>query len=312
MKIAIVGTGGVGGYFGGRLAAAGEQVAFIARGAHLAALRQRGLRIDSPLGNLSLPSVTATDDPRTVGPVDIVFFTVKLYDTDSAIAVLPPLVGSRTLVIPFQNGVDAVEALTRVLGPEHVAGGTTYIVSTIAEPGVIRHGALGRLIFGPLDGAPAPELERLFDACTRAGIDTVLSDSVMVDIWAKFVRLSAFSGVTALTRCPIGPVFSDPEVAEVLRSALEESVAVARASGINLPRSAVEDIWTALGGMPPDSKSSMLADLERGRPLELPWLSGAVVRLGRKFGVPTPTHAFITAALKPHVTGAASRDAVVT
>jgi 2-dehydropantoate 2-reductase len=303
MKIAIVGTGGVGGYFGGRLAAAGEEVFFIARGAHLAALRERGLRIESPLGNLHLAKVNATDDPSTVGPVDIVFFTVKLYDTESAVAMLPPLVGPGTLVVPFQNGVDAVEALTRALGRDHVAGGTTYIVSVIAEPGVIRHGALGRLIFGPLDGAKAPALERLLEACRRAGIDAVLSDQIMADIWAKFVRLSAFSGMTAVTRSPLGPVTSDPDTAAMLKSALDESVAVARASGVRLPDSINDDIWAALVAMPPDSKSSMLGDLERGRPLELPWLSGAIVRLGRKAGVPTPTHQFITAALKPHVRG---------
>jgi len=306
MKIAILGTGGVGGYFGGRLAAAGEDVFFIARGAHLAAMREGGLRIESPNGNVSLSHVNATDDPKTVGPVDFVFFTVKLYDTESALQMLPPLLGPDTLVIPFQNGVDAVDALTRAVGADHVAGGTTYVVSEIAAPGVIRHGALGRLIFGPIDtmrDAHLPRLQRLHEACIRAGIDAVLSDNVMVDIWAKFTRLSAFSGMTALTRCPIGPVTADPEVAAMLRSALEESFAVARGNGVALPATMVEDISRALSAMPPDSKSSMLGDLERGRPLELPWLSGAVVRLGEKAGVATPTHRFIVTALKPHVRG---------
>jgi 2-dehydropantoate 2-reductase len=184
-----------------------------------------------------------------------------------------------------------------------VAGGTTYIVSEIAAPGVIRHSALGRLIFGPLEPQQRPTLQEFLDACRRASIDGVLSDSVLVDIWAKFARLSAFSGMTALTRCPIGPVTSDPDLAAMLKGALEESVAVARAMQIPLPPTMTDDIMKALASMPPDSKSSMLGDLERGRPLELPWLSGAVVRLGAQCGVATPTHRFITAALKPHAAG---------
>jgi 2-dehydropantoate 2-reductase len=303
MRIAIFGTGGVGGYFGGRLAAAGEEVIFIARGEHLAAMRERGLRIESPNGNVHVPTVRATDDPRTIGPVDIVFFTVKLYDTDAAVGLVPPLMGPETLIVSFQNGVDAVDALRRAVGTEHVAGGTTYVVSEIAAPGEIRHGGLGRLMFGPLHSAQRRQLQRLHDACVHAGIDAVLSENVMVDIWAKFARLSAFSGMTALTRCPIGPIIADEELAGMLRAALEESVAVARASQVPLPDTMVDDITRALAAMPPESKSSMLGDLERGRPLELPWLSGAVVRLGEKVGVPTSTHRLITMALKPHVHG---------
>lgn len=303
MRIAVLGSGGVGGYYGGRLAASGTDVVFIARGPHLQAMREKGLRIESPLGDVHLPTVQATDDPGTVGPVDLVFFTVKLYDTEAATAMLRPLVGANTLVVPFQNGVDSVDTLSRAVGREHVAGGTTYIVSVVAEPGVIRHGALGRLIFGGLDGGRPAQLERLLEACRRAKIDATLSERVTVDIWAKFARLTVFSGVTAATRLPIGPLREDTAVLALIQTALHESVAVGRAKGVQLPDTLVSDILESLLSMPRGSKSSMLEDLERGRRLELPWLSGAMVRLGREVGVATPTHQFIATILGPHVDG---------
>ncbi|MGE4053853.1 MAG: ketopantoate reductase family protein [Vicinamibacterales bacterium] len=303
MRIAIVGSGGVGGYFGGRLAAGGDEVFFVARGPHLAALRERGLRLLSAAGDLHLPRVMATDDTRSIGPVDVVFFTVKLYDTTSAIEMLPPLVGPGTVVVPFQNGVDAVDSLTAAIGPRHVAGGTTYIVASIAEPGVIRHTALGRLIFGPLQPGQLPVLEKLNERCRAAGIDATLSQEVLSEIWMKFARLTVFSGMTSLTRCPIGAVVSDPDLWSMFQRAVHESVAVARGRGVTLPQSMEDDVLKAVAAMPPESKSSMLGDLERGKPLELPWLSGAIVRIGREVGVPTPTHDFIAAALKPHVNG---------
>jgi len=318
MRIAILGTGGVGGYFGGRLAAAGANVAFIARGAHLAAMRERGLRIISPSGDIHLPVVQATDDPADIGPVDIVFFTVKLYDTEPALLELPPLIGPDTLVIPFQNGVDSVDELTRAVGREHVAGGTCYVSAVIAEPGVIKHTAMGRLIFGslanpsasraaPAVGVPAdqasPHLNALLDACRGAGFESVLSDRIMVEIWLKFVQLTVFSGMTAAARSPIGVVMSDPDLAAMMADALHESFAVARACSIALTDDKIAKILAASTALPPTTKSSMLEDLERGRPLELPFLSGAVVRLGRELGIDTPTHQFITAVLKPHAGG---------
>jgi 2-dehydropantoate 2-reductase len=303
MRITVFGSGGVGGYFGARLAAAGDDVVFLARGAHLAALERQGLRIVSPNGNLHLARVTTTSDPEKVGPADVVIFTVKLYDMASAVAQLPSLLGPSTVVIPFQNGVDAVDTLTRALGPECVAGGTTYIVATISEPGVITHTALGRLIFGPLQPSQRPVLQKFHERCVKAGIDATLSERVLSDIWMKFARLTVFSGMTAVTRCPIGPIRGDPELWGMFKRAVAESVAVARARGIDLPVSFAEEISKAVGAMPPESKSSMLGDLERGKPLELPWLSGAIVRIGREVGVPTPTHEFIATVLKPHVGG---------
>ena len=306
MRVAILGSGGVGGYYGGRLAAAGTDVVFLARGKHLDAMRERGLRIESPAGSVHLPAVQATDNPATVGAVDIVFFTVKLYDTESALAMLPPLMGPHTLVVPFQNGVDSVGTLARTVGAEHVAGGTTYIVSVVAEPGVIRHGALGRLIFGALDGSKPPLLVELLAACKRANIDAVLSERINVDIWSKFARLTVFSGLTSVARLPLGPLRQPPEVRALMQAALEESVAVGRAVGVPLPDSLVPDIMESMMTMPPGSKSSMLEDLEHGRRLELPWLSGTMARLGREAGVPTPIHSFIATVLAPHVNGTPS------
>ena len=312
MRIAILGSGGVGGYFGGRLAALGTpevDVSFIARGAHLAAMRERGLRIFSPAGDVHVPRVSATDDPAAIGPVDIVFFTVKLYDTDEAIKMLPPLLGPRTLVVPFQNGVDSVDALVRAVGRDHVAGGTAYVAAVISEPGVIRHTAMGRLIFGAIDKSDGsrpdvlPVLEDLRQACTRAGFDATLSDRILVDIWAKFARLTVFSGMTSITRSPIGVVCGDPDLFAMMQAALRESIAVARGRQIPLPETLFDEIVASLSSLPPHAKSSMLEDLERGRRIEVPWLSGAMARIGREVGVDTPTHRLVETLLRPHING---------
>ncbi len=303
MRIAIIGSGGVGGYFGGRLAAAGADVSFLARGAHLEAMRARGLRITSPKGDLHLPRVTAESDPAAIGPVDVAFFAVKLYDTETALALLPPLVGPGTIVVGFQNGVETVASLTRAVGAAHTAGGVSYVSAVIAEPGVIRHTAMDHLIFGMPDGSQSPQLDALLEACRPAGFQSTLSRDVTVDIWTKFVRLSVFSGMTAVTRGPIGVIVNDPELLEMLKAAVRETLAVAHAKGVAVPSTIDEDVAAAYKALPPQAKASMLEDLERSRRIELPWLSGAVVRLGREAGVPTPIHAFINAVLKPHVNG---------
>src|SRR6516165_10745604 len=189
MRIAIVGSGGVGGYFGGRLAASGSDVTFLARGAHLEAMRTRGLRIESPKGHLHLPRVKAESDPTAVGPVDVVFFAVKLYDTESALSLLAPLIGPYTVVVGFQNGVETVGTLTRAVGATHTAGGVSYVSAVIAEPGVIRHTAMDHLLFGMPDGSSSPQLEALLDACRPAGFRATLSKDITVEIWTKFVRL---------------------------------------------------------------------------------------------------------------------------
>jgi 2-dehydropantoate 2-reductase len=306
MRIAIVGSGGVGGYFGGRLAAAGADVTFLARGAHLEALRTRGLRIVSPKGDLHLARVKATDDPDAIGPIDVVFFAVKLYDSEPAAKLLPRIVdqsGPDAVVLPFQNGVDGVDIVARAVGAAHTAGGTCYVSAVIAEPGVIKHTVMDHLIFGELDGARSPRLLRLLDVCRPAGFQSTLSDHITVDIWTKFVRLSVFSGMTAVTRCGIGAIVNDPDLLAMLKNAVGEAMAVAHAKGVPVPGTIVEDVARSYQALPPQAKASMLEDLERGRPLELPWLSGAVVRIGREVGVETPTHGFITTVLTPHVNG---------
>jgi 2-dehydropantoate 2-reductase len=303
MRIAIVGAGGVGGYFGGRLAAAGSDVVFIARGRHLDAMRTRGLRLESPNGDLHVHRVQATDGTTTVGTVDAVLFAVKLYDAEEAIALLTPLIGADTVVVPFQNGVDAVGMLTRSIGQPHVAAGVAYVAAVVTEPGVIRHTAMDHLIFGELDGARSPRLERLLSACEAAGFQATLSDHIEADLWAKFVRLAVFSGMTSVTRTPIGPLRDDPDLWAMFQAAVLEGMAVARAKGIALPASVFDEIGAMAQSLPPTAKSSMLEDLERGRRLELPWLSGALVRIGREVDVATPIHRFIATVLRPHIDG---------
>jgi 2-dehydropantoate 2-reductase len=305
LRIAVVGAGGVGGYFGGRLAAAGETVSFVARGAHLEALQTRGLRLHSPKGDLHLPAVDATSNAATIGAVDVVLLTVKMYDLEAASAALEPLVGPATVVITLQNGVEAVDIVSERVGRPHVAGGVAYVGAVISQPGVIKHTALDMLIFGELDGRRSIRLARFQDACVRAGFQARLSDNIEYDLWSKFSRLSVFSGMTAVTRSPVGVLRSDPELLAMVRDACEEAMQVGRARGIALPDLLLGEILEMVQSLPHQAKSSMLEDLERGRRLELPWLSGAVVRLGKEVGVVTPIHTFIATVLKPHANGAA-------
>jgi 2-dehydropantoate 2-reductase len=308
VRIAVFGTGGVGGYFGGRLAAAGEDVRFIARGAHLEALRTHGLRLVSPKGDAHVAPVTAAADPAEIGPVDVVLFTVKMYDADQAAATLPPLLGPETVVIPFQNGVESVEILQGRIGPAHVAGGTAYVAAVISAPGVITHTAMDTLIFGELDGRRSLRLEQLLDACRRARFEARLSPHIRADIWSKFIRLTVFSGMTTVTRLPLGPVRDNRDLYAMMEAAWREGLAVARAHGVPLAEALLDEIRGMTGALPPHAKSSMLEDLERGKRLELPWLSGAIVRLGAAAGVPTPTHRFIATVLAPHVNGRAPTE----
>ena len=255
MRIAIVGAGGVGGYFGGRLAAAGSDVRFLARGAHLDALRTRGLTLHSFRGDLHLPTVAATDNPYEIGPADIVLFTVKLYDAEAATRLLAPLIGPETAVVPLQNGVDGVEIVSRAVGREHTAGGTVYVAAVVSEPGTIRHSALDHLFFGELDGTRSPRLQRLLDACTPAGFEVTLSENIQIDIWTKFVRLSVFSGMTAVTRCARSHRRGSRSVRDAGRP--RATMAVARAKGVGLPDRDRRH-GSRYRGPPPHMKSSML------------------------------------------------------
>ncbi len=216
---------------------------------------------------------------------------------------MPPLLGPDTAVVPLQNGVDAVASLTRAVGPKHATGGSCYLSAVISEPGVIKHVAMDRMVFGELDGRRSERLQKLLAACAPAGFQATLSSDIKTDIWVKFSRLSVLSGMTAIARSPLGVIFDDPALFAMLKDAARETFAVARAKGVDLVETTVEDVVKQFRTLPPQTKASMLEDLERGKRLELPWLSGAVSRLGREAGVETPIHTFIATVLGPHVNG---------
>lgn len=307
MRIAIIGVGGVGGYFGGRLAAAGEDVLFVARGAHLKALQTDGLSIESANGALKNLKVNATDDVSKHGPVDVVILGVKLWDTEAALEQARPLVGPQTAVVSFQNGVESIAQIRKAFGDAAALGGTCHIAAVIGRPGVIAHtGTMARLTFGEPDGDLSPRVEALAAACGKAGFDAVASPDIKRAIWEKFVFLSTLSGMTTLARRPIGALRQDAGSWAIFRQALEETCAVARASGAALPPDHGAKAQAFGETLPAEMKSSMLGDLERGARLELPWLSGKVVKLGQQLGVSTPVHATITAGLLPFVNGKAA------
>ena len=300
MKIAIMATGGVGGYFGARLAAAGEDVHFIARGAHLAALRGNGLTLKSANGDLHLQPVSATDAPAQIGPVDVVIFAVKQYDTESAAMLIKPLIGAETAAVTLQNGMDKDERLRAVLGRNHVMDGAAYITgAAVAAPGIITHvGKVARIIFGEADSVRSARGERFLAACKNAGIDASFSTEIAKELWAKFALLSAFSGVSSALRQPLGPILGDPDTRKLFTDAIAEAVTVASAKGIDLGADYLPRQIAFSAGLPPETRSSMQMDLEAGRRLELDWMSGAVARIGDELGAPTPVHHFIYAALK--------------
>jgi 2-dehydropantoate 2-reductase len=305
MRIAVIGAGGVGGTFGAALAKAGGDVTFVARGAHLAAMRTRGLSVLGPRGDVHLLPTQATDDPASIGPVDFVLFCVKLWDVESAGASIRPLVGPDTAVIPLQNGIDSSERLIPILGKDAVMGGVAHISATIVEPGVIRQtGSFMRLLFGELDGRPSARGAAFDSLCHSAGFDSVNSGDIQIAMWEKFVLLATNSSVVALTRLPFGKLRDDPEVFALFERGVAEVAAVGRASGIGLPADIEARLLRATRSFPPDMLPSMAVDLLRGNRLELPWLAGKVVALGRELGVPTPTYEVMYAALKPYANGA--------
>jgi 2-dehydropantoate 2-reductase len=305
MRIAVMAAGGVGGYFGGRLAAAGHDVTFFARGAHLDALRSNGLKIESPHGNLHLPSVQVTADPADVAPVEIVLFAVKLWDLEKAAESLCPLLSPTTRVITVQNGIDAVERLAPILGHDHVVPGLAQIATVIGSPGVIVHSSKFALLrCGHLDGHADPTLSAFAAAAQEAGLDVALTDKIEVELWQKFVFLSAVAGMTATTGFPMGPILSDPDTRAMFHALLNEVSAVGRAKGVALPPDHGDKALAfADATLPPHMKASMAHDLERGNRLELDWLNGKVVALGRTLGVPTPTNEAVYAILKLHRMG---------
>jgi 2-dehydropantoate 2-reductase len=304
MKIAVMGSGGVGGYFGARLAQAGCDVAFIARGAHFTAMREHGLKVESQFGDIVLPKVRVTDDPATLEPVDLVLFSVKLWDTEAAARSIALLFGPHTGIVSFQNGVQKDDILRRMFGDKAVMGGVGYIAAKIERPGVIKHtGAMQRLVFGEYDGARSARAEALLDACRRGGINAELSSDIRREIWVKFVFLVGLSATTATMRLPIGLIRANPQTRAFLLDIMREVVAVGRALGVALPEDYAVERLAFADTVPAEMTSSMHHDLEAGRPLELAWLSGGVVELGKATGVSTPANRAVADILALHAQG---------
>jgi 2-dehydropantoate 2-reductase len=304
MRIAMVGTGGIGAPLGASLATAGQDVVFLARGEHLTAMRTNGLRVEGDRGETVLRPVETTDDPAAIGPVDLVLFCVKLWDVETAGELIRPLIGSETAAIPLQNGIDASERLSPILGAAHVLGGVARVSGSIVAPGVVRQtGRHHGIVFGELDGQITPRVERIHDICRTAGIDAVLSDDIQCARWEKFIGLVAISGLCALTRRPIGDLRDDPEIAPLIDDAMQEVVDVGRSCGMLFAPSVLEPPRAMIRGAPPYAMPSMAVDLRVGNRLELPWLAGKVVQLGATHGVPTPINRVVYAALKPYMNG---------
>ncbi|PMR71406.1 2-dehydropantoate 2-reductase [Halomonas heilongjiangensis] len=301
MRFAIMGSGGVGGYFGARLAAAGEEVTFIARGEHLAAIRRDGLRVSSIQGDVTIAPASATDDPATVGVVDCVLVAVKAWQVHAAAEAIQPMVGPHTVVVPLENGVEAADTLAGVLGKEPVIDGLCGILAWREGPGHIRHAGVDPFVrFGERDNRASERTARLKAAFDRAeGVSAEVPDDIQTGVWSKFLFICAMSGIGSITRAPIGETRALPETRALIERILAEIEAVARARGVALPGDAVSRAMKFIDALPPESTASMQRDIMAGRPSELESQNGAVVRLGRQYGVATPVNAVIHAVLLP-------------
>jgi 2-dehydropantoate 2-reductase len=303
MRIVVVGAGGVGGYFGARLARAGHDVTMVARGAHLDALRSRGLVVRSAVEGESIAPVAAVEKTAGLPTADAVLLCVKSFDTETAVAGLGGIVGVDTPVLSLQNGVDNEEKIDVALGPGRALGGVAYVFAAIEAPGVIAHHFAGRIVLGELDGRRTPRAEALSQAFAGAGVPVTLSDDIRRTLWEKYLMISAQAGMTGLTRCPIGVIRDTPESWRMYREIVEELAAVGRAAGVALPGDAVATTLTAVGQLAPHLYSSLHHDLVHGKRLELEALHGHAVRLGRRLGVPTPMLSAVYAALAPSAEG---------
>jgi 2-dehydropantoate 2-reductase len=300
MHIVIFGTGGVGGYFGGRLAQAGERVTFIARGDHLNAMIKQGLKIDSPLGNFIIHPVNATDNPADVVDADVILVCVKAWQVPGAAKVILPLLYRDIFVVPLQNGIEAPNQLAEILGREHVLGGLCGIFSHIAAPGMIQHsGGEPWIAFGELDNHPSSRAQNLLQAFKHAGINVEIPSDIQLALWRKFLFISTFSGIGAVTRVPVGTYRSHQGIRSMFAEALHETFSVAVAHGVQLPPDSIPDILQALDRIQPDAISSLQRDIINGRPSELETQIGIVVRLGQLHNIPTPLFSYIYNSLLP-------------
>ena len=309
MRIAAMGAGGVGGYFGARLQQAGHEVVYFARGKHLAALKEKGLTLRSPLGAAQLP-VQVFADPRETQPVDVVMFAVKLWDTESAAEQLRPIVGPHTIVIPFQNGVESVERLRKVFGEAKVLGGSAYIATRIAAPGVIEHiGTMAGIEFGALQRSQRAPAEKFLAACQEAKLNAKMSDDIVRVIWQKFIFLVGVSSATAVSRAPLGVVRADPELRWLFEQAMRETWRVAKARGVAVADDFVANRLAFAETLPAEMRASMAHDLENGGKLEAPWLCCAVARMSAQAGLEAPVNRAVYAALRPFVDGSQGKAA---
>ena len=310
MRIAIMGTGGMGGFYGGLLAAQDRDVSFIARGPHMQAIREHGLRLIGPDTDITIKPATVTEDPASIGQVDVVLFCVKLYSAETAAELIKPLIGPNTMVISVMNGVDGPDRIASILGREHVVGGAAYAAATIEEPGVVgfRKGP-NRLVYGELDGTINNRVQAFQKLCEGAGFTAEISDDILATLWSKFVMLSTNAALTALARHPVGVVYKDPDIRPVAVALMNEAYAVAKAQDINVPDDIVERSLTTIQSFAPDMYASMYHDLIAGRPLEVASFSGLITRLGQQLNVPTPHHHTAYACLKPYANGAPSNSA---
>ena len=300
MRITVFGTGGVGGYFGGRLARAGEDVTFIARGEHLRAIRTTGLRVDSRDSDFVIYPARATDDVSEVGETDLVILGVKAWQAPEAARAIKPIVGANTTVLPLQNGVEAVPQLVDELGRDNVVGGLCRIVSFVVEPGHIRHaGFTPSIIIGELDNQRTDRIVNIEQVFKRAGLEITIAADIQVALWMKFLFIASFSGVGAMANAPAGVIRSDPNWRTQILKAMEEIYTLAHARGINLPPDSIGTVMRAVDALPEDATSSMQRDIAAGKPSELEAQNGAVVRMAHEIGVDVPTHTLIYETLKP-------------
>jgi len=300
MKIVIMGTGGVGGYYGAMLAKQGHDVTFVARGAHLKAIQEKGLQVKSIFGDFHLRPAKATDNPAQIGPVDLILICTKTYDTDESVQKIKPIVGKETTVLSLQNGVDAVERIGKVVGADHIVAGATWISSAVEAPGVIKHVSdFRRVVIGELNGQRTPRVEAIYDAFKQTGVAIELSENILKILWTKFVFISSASGFGSLTRLPMAEFRNIPETRALIISLMHEVEAVARAQGVALDANVVEQALGFMDNAGPHIKASMQLDVESGHRTEIESMIGVINHKGRELGVPTPVADAIYALILP-------------
>ena len=304
MKIAVMATGGVGGVFGAKFAEAGEDITFIARGTHLEEIKKNGLTILDDKGEVNIKDIQITDDPVSIGTVDFIIFAVKLWDTESAATICKPMLGPETVLIPFQNGVSSTETISKIIGETHTGRGISRVSASIEAPGIIRRvGSYGSLAFAEAGGAKSTRMQAFLDICNRAGVEAEIPNDIFLTLWQKYIFLVTVSGMTTAARRPMQSLIKGPEGLTTAINCMTEVAEVGRAIGIHLPTDTVEKLVNFLKKMPQNMKASQAIDLENGRRLEAPWLTGNVCKMGRKYGIPTPANDTLYSVIQPYIMG---------